>query len=453
VVLLKSRPGTRFQLLGMVEAKAANRRSASAGLAIRGSMMGADAVVDLHQERLPGFWRTEHRASGMAVRAVDDEGRLELKTRWFSGQVGQVAMIMLAVAALELCADVAGVLGSSTGDFLSAMGAFCFAGLAAGLAFWKWPRLVRPTAFCFLAKVVQTVLGFLATLEGAAIMGFAALGTSPAAPVQSAMIIGAGLGVVATVIFGTLLHVSFLVFYLYLGRRAWRIDQEYRSLAGQSLALDKLPASRLWVSRLAWAAALFYAVVLIGSAAFNLYGGVIALWNMPKGPVVFTSSTGVKITYKPDDLHTNAWKFATDPDPSARNPAEAVRLAERAVAADAKNCLYLKTLGVARYRAGDFSGSIEALKGSIDSEGLNGDDAFFLAMAQARLGRHAEALEWYEKADQWMRTNESSDAEVKRFREEAAAVLDVVAGKPIEAKPAPVNAPASNDAAPATKPK
>ncbi len=84
VVLLKSRPSTRFQLLGMVEAKARDRRSSSAGLAIRASMMGADAVVDLNRERLPGFWKTEHRASGMAVRAVDEEGRLELKTRWFS---------------------------------------------------------------------------------------------------------------------------------------------------------------------------------------------------------------------------------------------------------------------------------------------------------------------------------------------------------------------------------
>ena len=80
VVLLKGRPATRFQLLGMVEAKAPKRRRAENGLAIRAAMMGADAVVDLNAERLPGFIRTEHRASGTAVRAVDDEGRLELKS-------------------------------------------------------------------------------------------------------------------------------------------------------------------------------------------------------------------------------------------------------------------------------------------------------------------------------------------------------------------------------------
>ncbi len=167
VVLLNSRPGTRFQLLGMVEAKAPKRRGAAAGLAIRGSMMGADAVVDLEQERLPGFARTEHRASGMAVRAVDDEGRIELKTRWFSGQIGQIATVMLAWAGLELCGDLLGLLSPAPGDqarlirMLNLAGGFSIAGVSATLAFWKWPQLTRPTALCFLAKAVQTAMRFL----------------------------------------------------------------------------------------------------------------------------------------------------------------------------------------------------------------------------------------------------------------------------------------------------
>ncbi|MGO9921808.1 MAG: serine/threonine-protein kinase, partial [Isosphaeraceae bacterium] len=180
VVLLKTRPGTRFQLLGMVEAKAANRRSASAGLAIRGSMMGADAVVDLNEERLPGLVKTEHRASGLAVRAVDDEGRVELKTRWFSSQIGQIAIVMLAVAGLELSADLLGLLAlRSILMALNLAGGIVFAGLTAGLAFWKWPQLVRPTAFCFLAKVVQTGLDMIANLVGSAVLGFASVGLVP----------------------------------------------------------------------------------------------------------------------------------------------------------------------------------------------------------------------------------------------------------------------------------
>jgi hypothetical protein len=50
-------------------------------------MMGADAVVDLNAERLPGFIRTERRGRGTAVRVVDAEGRLELTSRWFDRQI------------------------------------------------------------------------------------------------------------------------------------------------------------------------------------------------------------------------------------------------------------------------------------------------------------------------------------------------------------------------------
>jgi serine/threonine protein kinase len=453
VVLLKSRPGTRFQLLGMVEAKATNRRSASAGLAIRGSMMGADAVVDLNLERLPGFWKTEHRASGMAVRAVDDEGRLELKTRWFSSQIGQVAIIMLVVVGLELCLDLLSLLAPrSIGLVLNLLGGLCFAGLAACLAFWKWPQFVRPTAFCFLAKVVQTVLGMVGNIVGSAVLGYAALGAVPEERIPSAIVIGGGVGAAATLVFGTLISGSLLVFFLYLGRRAWRIDQEYRILADQLLALAKMPASRLWIGRLAWAAALFYALVLIGSSAFNLYGSVVALKTMPKTAAVIVSSTGAAITLNPVEWNNHAWRLATDPDPSARDSTEAVRLAEQAVAAEPNNAGYVSTLGVARYREGDFRASIEALNRSMVSRGLNGDDAFFLAMAHARLGRHAEAQDWYRKADEWTRAKKPKNAELKRFREEASAVLDVANEKTIEPKPSPNDPPLSKGPAPATTP-
>ncbi len=456
VVLLKSRPGTRFQLLGMAEAKAPNRRSAAAGLAIRGSMMGADAVVDLNQERLPGLFRTEHRASGMAVRAVDDEGRLELKTRWFSGQIGQVAIVMLVVAGLEFGLGLLTLFALQSLDtVLSLVGVICFAGLAAGLAFCKWPQLVRPTAFCFLAKVVQTVLGIFGNAVGSAVAGFATWAALPATgygtPRGAAF--GVGIGAAALLGFGIFVSVSFLVFFLYLGRRAWRIDQEYRSMAGAMLEPGSMPASRWWIGRLAWAAALFYAFVLIGSSIFNLYASVVALMNMPRTAAVITSSTGVQLTLSPAEWNAHAWKLATDPDPSARNPIEAVRLAEQSVAAEPKNADFVKTLGVARYRAGDFAGSIEALNRSIAGQGQSGQAAFFLAMAQARLGRRAEAQQWYRRADEWTRANQPNDAALRRVRGEASAVLDVADDRVPELHPAPTAAPVTKDAARTTKPK
>jgi len=437
VVLLNSRPGTRFQLLGMVEAKAHNRRGATAGLAIRGSMMGADAVVDLEQERLPGFARTEHRASGMAVRAVDDEGRLELKTRWFSGQIGQIAMIMLAVACLELLVDLGALLAPAPPPSLGASvrlfralnlgGGLSIAGLVAALFFGRWPQLVRPTALCFLSKVVGIALQLLATVLGSAVMGYALFGVIPSAEKgnAAAMAVGATFGTAAILALSTLVTVSLLVFYLYLGRKAWRIDQEYRGLAGKSQETAATPPLRKWLGRLAWGAAIYYALVLVGDSVNNLYSGVITLLTMPKSFAVIKSSTGVSISGNPQEWNNRAWKLATDSDVNQRDPAEAVRLAEQTVAAEPKNAEYYNTLGVARYRAKDFRGAIDALTQSIEGRGLNAHDAFFMAMAYARLGNHGEASQWHATANDWMRQNDPKNAELRRFREEAVAVLDV----------------------------
>ena len=57
VVLLARRPSVRLQLLGTIEADAPRARLARDGLAIRAAMLGADSVVDVATERLPGFFK------------------------------------------------------------------------------------------------------------------------------------------------------------------------------------------------------------------------------------------------------------------------------------------------------------------------------------------------------------------------------------------------------------
>ncbi len=438
VVLLKSRPGTRFQLLGMVESTARSRQSAAAGLAIRGSMMGADAVVNLNEERLPGFSKTEHRASGMAVRAVDDEGRLELKTRWFSTQIGQIAIVMLVVACIELFLNVGAALASaqvqanSLGTMarlfrvLNVGGGLSIAGLAAGLVFGRCPQLVRPTAVCFLSKVVGIVLSLLATVLGSAVIGSVLFGGVPSANKGNAatMAAAATFGAATILTVSTLVTISLMMFYLYLGRRAWRIDQEYRSLAGKTHRPALIPPLRKWLGRLAWMAAIFYALVYVGDGVNNLYAGAATLRTMPKTYAVINSSTGITVSGNTQEWNNRAWRLATDADPNQRDPAEAVRLAEQAVTAEPKNADYYNTLGVARYRAGDFRAAIDALTFGSDSRGASAHDAFFLAMAYARLGNHDEARRWYATANNWMRQNDPNNAELRRFRLEAAAVLD-----------------------------
>jgi serine/threonine protein kinase len=466
VVLLKSRPAARFQLLGMVESKARNRRSAAASLGIRGSMMGADAVVDLNQERLPGFTTTEHRASGMAVRAVDDEGRLELKTRWFSSRISQIAVVMLAVACLELFVDLgtasaaaqtqASVVRVSANVFriLNLGGGLVIAGLSAGLVFGKWPQLVRPTALCFLSKMVGIVLSLLSTIVSSAVIGTALLGVVPAGGRENsvAFAITATLSGATLLIVSTLFTISLLVFYLYLGRRAWRIDQEYRTLVGGAGQPALIPSSRKWLSRIAWCAAIYYAIVYVGDSIHTIYTGVTTLGTMPKSYAVIHSSTGVTISGNPQEWNNRAWRLANDADPNERNPAEAVRLAERVIAAEPSNADYYNTLGAARYRAGDIAGAIAALKHSRDHGGRTAHDGFFLAMAYARLGDHDAARHWYGVADAWTRQNEKNSPELRRFRNEAAAVLDVARHPARDAaQPASAGQPHSRPAPPAEK--
>ena len=63
-------------------------------------------------------------------------------------------------------------------------------------------------------------------------------------------------------------------------------------------------------------------------------------------------------------LNDLAWLLATDPGPSPRDPARALALAEEAVRISSDHDASWNTLGVARYRAGDWAGAIEALERS-----------------------------------------------------------------------------------------
>jgi Flp pilus assembly protein TadD len=83
------------------------------------------------------------------------------------------------------------------------------------------------------------------------------------------------------------------------------------------------------------------------------------------------------------------------------------------------------TLGVAQYRAGNWTEAIAALekcrklrKG--DAEWSN---PFFLAMAHWRLANKDEARSWYDKGVGWMDKHASTSETLIRFRSEAADLL------------------------------
>jgi serine/threonine protein kinase len=127
-----------------------------------------------------------------------------------------------------------------------------------------------------------------------------------------------------------------------------------------------------------------------------------------------------------DRFNAYAWHLAECPCPSLRDPAQAVLLAKHAVARKPAEADYWNTLGVAHFRAGEFSAAIAALHQSMELGAGGGPlDWFFLAMSHWQLGDQARAHEWYAKAARWMEQRPPMNDGWFRCRTEAAALLGI----------------------------
>jgi tetratricopeptide (TPR) repeat protein len=132
--------------------------------------------------------------------------------------------------------------------------------------------------------------------------------------------------------------------------------------------------------------------------------------------------------------NNRAWELATSSGPP-RDPALAARLAAFAVALSPNESISLNTLGVALYRAGDFTKATEVPEKSLAAEYGQFDafDLFFLAMAHHRLGHQDEARRCFDRAVDWLREQKNIAAqhaqELGAFRAEAESVLAGPAGE------------------------
>ena len=125
-------------------------------------------------------------------------------------------------------------------------------------------------------------------------------------------------------------------------------------------------------------------------------------------------------------LNIVAWLLVTCPEEEFRDANRAVELATKAVDLEPNAWHIWNTLGVAQYRAGDWSAAIEALEKSIElSSGGNSFDFFFLAMAHWQLDHKDEARNRYKRAVEWMDENKPDDEDLIRFRQEAQDLLNV----------------------------
>jgi tetratricopeptide (TPR) repeat protein len=144
---------------------------------------------------------------------------------------------------------------------------------------------------------------------------------------------------------------------------------------------------------------------------------------------------GAALDRDPNHVHSLnnvAWLLATCPDASVRDAARAAELARKAIDLAPPRPDYLwNTLGLARYRAGDWKAAVAALEKSMalfaarpEPDRMESYSTFFLAMAYWQLGDKQKAREWLDRAVRWMEQYRPADEELRRFRAEAAALLE-----------------------------
>jgi serine/threonine protein kinase/WD40 repeat protein len=123
-----------------------------------------------------------------------------------------------------------------------------------------------------------------------------------------------------------------------------------------------------------------------------------------------------------------AWELATGPVP-ARDHKRALHFAGRAVELLPGEGVYLNTLGVAQYRAGQYEQARATLERSLSTNRgkYDGFDLFFLAMTHHTLGQHVQARVCYDRAVNWRRGHNSLSqqdaAQLTAFQTEAESVL------------------------------
>ena len=121
-----------------------------------------------------------------------------------------------------------------------------------------------------------------------------------------------------------------------------------------------------------------------------------------------------------------AWFLVSCADIGIRDSARALQYAQQAVKLSSESKGFWNTLGVAQYRTGEFEAAIASLKRS-QSIGSAGEstDLFFLAMSHQHLDNSEAAHLYFIQACEWMKKNKPHDIGLRRFRAEAATLLEI----------------------------
>ena len=127
------------------------------------------------------------------------------------------------------------------------------------------------------------------------------------------------------------------------------------------------------------------------------------------------------------DLMNNlAWSIVSRQECTRKQADCAIRLVEQCISLNPNESSFLNTLGVARYRSGEFDKAMASLTKSVAS--LSGADVFydavFIAMCQWKLGEYESAREWLSKSRVALDQTLAPPEEMKRFLAEAEVLIE-----------------------------
>jgi serine/threonine-protein kinase len=278
VVLLKRVPATRHQVLGPIATEGGNRRTAEGLLAIRGGQIDADAVVDLRGERRFRFDRTTYALSGIAIRALAGEGRIDLRSRWFEEEARRlgVRMALLWTAYFVFLWFTVFFQMLRRWDGSSSRPALFLAiGYPAVYLIWlltmtlairilKWPQLAHPAA------VTLAGYGWAQVIPAAGM----ALG------LLARRSLSFSLPVALLLALSLMLFTGFIRFHFHLARRTWHAYDLLRAEFG-----ERPPPSprRERVARWAAVAAGLLTILMVGLNTFAGFGLTYAFDQMTRG--------------------------------------------------------------------------------------------------------------------------------------------------------------------------
>jgi WD40 repeat protein len=134
----------------------------------------------------------------------------------------------------------------------------------------------------------------------------------------------------------------------------------------------------------------------------------------------------------PEALDTESWRIVKRADATARDYGRALAYADRATTLAPSSRSHLNTLGVARYRNGDWKAALVTLeRAAAMRETPSPRDLAFLAMARFRLGQAQAARDTLERLREEMKKPDNGNNEALRgFLREAEALVTGVGAKP-----------------------